>query len=456
VQNLKNGDLLTFYSRIPAGGEFPDRLEVRLSSAGASSNVGNTSTSVGDFSTLLLSINPTLITGVYPKVWTKFTATITGLSAPTTGKVAFRYFVTDGGGTGANSNYIGIDEVAYVSVGAVAQGTWTSTRTGTIFTDAAATTPYTGTPATTVFVKPDTLGVVNYSVSFATPSCQSIVTTVPVTVRSLPTTFTAPVNRVICQGATTTFTSAATNGNASSTVWQVSSDNGATYTNIANGGVYSGATTNTLTITGAGVAINANRYRLSASAVPCTGTSNSAAASLTVNPTPAIVLTANPFTAIYPGQTTTLSAAVSPNAAATYTWFRDGVVVAGAGANTLVVDIDKLGVYTVRVSDVNGCTSISAGVNITAAANDLLFIYPSPNTGQFQVRFFSQLGSAPFPRTVSVFDSKGSRVFTKTFAVTSAFTRMDVDLKNYSKGIYSVELTDSRGNRLKTGRVLVL
>jgi hypothetical protein len=33
---------------------------------------------------------------------------------------------------------------------------------------------------------------------------------------------------------------------------------------------------------------------------------------------------------------------------------------------------------------------------------------------------------------------------------------LDVDLRNNPKGIYSVELTDSRGNRLKTGRVLVL
>ena len=79
VSNLKNGDLVTFYSRIPDGTEYPDRLEVRLSSAGASTNVGTTATSVGDFTTLMLTINPTLITGVYPKTWTMFTATILSL-----------------------------------------------------------------------------------------------------------------------------------------------------------------------------------------------------------------------------------------------------------------------------------------------------------------------------------------------------------------------------------------
>ena len=337
-----------------------------------------------------------------------------------------------------------------------AQGTWTTTRPGTIFTDAAATIPYTGTPATTVYVKPDTSGVVNYSVSFVTPTCQSSVTTIPITVRSLPATFTAPVNRVICQGANTTFTSTTSDGNASSIVWQVSTDNGATYTNLTNGGVYSGATTNTLTITGAGVALNGNRYRLSATAIPCAGTSNSAAATLTVNPTPVIVVTANPLTAIYPGQTTTLSAAVSPNPGATYTWFRDGVLVTGATGSSLMVDVDKLGLYTVRVIDDKGCSATSAGLRISAAANDLLFIYPSPNTGQFQVRFFSQLLGSPYPRTVSVFDSKGSRVYTRAYSITSAYTRLDVDLNNHPKGIYSVELTDQRGVRLKTGRVLIL
>lgn len=55
-------------------------------------------------------MNPSLITGVYPTSWTKFTATVSGLAGPTSGRVAFRYFVTNGGPSGANSDYIGIDE----------------------------------------------------------------------------------------------------------------------------------------------------------------------------------------------------------------------------------------------------------------------------------------------------------------------------------------------------------
>lgn len=114
---FRNGDVLTFYTRKPtilAGGtDYPDRLQVRMSTNGASTNTGANATSVGDFTTLLLAINPSLVTNVYPQVWTQYTITITGLPAPTSGRIAFRYFVTNGGPSGSNSDYIGIDDVVY-------------------------------------------------------------------------------------------------------------------------------------------------------------------------------------------------------------------------------------------------------------------------------------------------------------------------------------------------------
>ena len=84
-----------------------------MSTNGASSNVGTTATDVGDFITLLLDINPTYTTTGYPNVWTQFTVTVSGLGSPTTGRLAFRYFVENGGPSGANSDYIGIDTFAF-------------------------------------------------------------------------------------------------------------------------------------------------------------------------------------------------------------------------------------------------------------------------------------------------------------------------------------------------------
>lgn len=116
-RTLRNGDVFTFYTRrptTPAGGtEYPDRLEVRLSTNGASTNVGSGGAGLGDFTTLMLSVNPSLVTNVYPAVWTQYTITISGLPAPTSGRLAFRYFVTGAGPTGNNSDYIGIDNAVY-------------------------------------------------------------------------------------------------------------------------------------------------------------------------------------------------------------------------------------------------------------------------------------------------------------------------------------------------------
>ncbi len=111
-RTYKNGDVFTFYTR-STGDIYPDRLEVRLSTNGASTNVGATATAVGDFTTSLLSVNPLLTTTGYPAVWTQYTITLSGLSAPTSGRIAFRYFVTNAGPSGANSDYIGIDNVVY-------------------------------------------------------------------------------------------------------------------------------------------------------------------------------------------------------------------------------------------------------------------------------------------------------------------------------------------------------
>jgi hypothetical protein len=112
-RTLRNGDIISFYTRKISPDLYPDRLQVRISTNGSGTNVGTTATSVGDFTTLLLDINPTLITGVYPVTWTQYTLTISGLAGPVTGRIAFRYFVTDGGPTGNNSELIGIDEFVY-------------------------------------------------------------------------------------------------------------------------------------------------------------------------------------------------------------------------------------------------------------------------------------------------------------------------------------------------------
>jgi subtilisin family serine protease/subtilisin-like proprotein convertase family protein len=116
--NLKNGDSFSFWTRTATGSIWPDRLEVRWSGNGGSTDVGTGALDVGDFDTLLLSVNPDLDAGGYPEVWTQYTVEISGLPEPANGRLGFRYFVTNAGPSGSNSNYIGIDTVEFTSISA--------------------------------------------------------------------------------------------------------------------------------------------------------------------------------------------------------------------------------------------------------------------------------------------------------------------------------------------------
>ena len=106
---LTNGDTLSFFARTePGAAGTPDRLEVRFSANGASTNVGTTDASVGDFTTLMLVINGPLLLGGFPENWAHFVLTMSGLGSPTSGRFAFRYNVPD---NSVNADYIGIDSV---------------------------------------------------------------------------------------------------------------------------------------------------------------------------------------------------------------------------------------------------------------------------------------------------------------------------------------------------------
>ena len=580
VVNIKNGDIVSFYTRTIDGGASPDRLELRLSTNGASTNVGTTSITTGDYATLLYTVNPNLASGSgtgvgtspYPTVFTRLSATVSGITGTVSGRLAFRYFVTNGG-TGANSNFIGLDQVEYATPSAVNcanvvtnikiditggvgpftvvynNGTNNTTINGytsgsNIQVSPTATTTYTivsvtgangcvgngnsGSAVITI-TPPPAIGTQPISVSVCTGNtatftiastpvngntvqwqesvgtgpfvnltntapysgvttntltitgvstaqngnryraivtgpCPAPVTSniVTLTVNTAAVITTQPVSTSVCatpstQGTSTTFTVAAT-GNALTFQWQVSTDGGTTYTNIANGAPYSGATTNTLTVSGVGTMFNNYLYRVLVTTGGCTATTSNAA-TLTIKPATVVVLRAAPNQALFPGLTTTLTAAVSPSTATSYMWFRNGILLPQFTGNTIPnITVDGLGTYSVNVKDENGCGGVSNAVTIRDSANANLFIYPSPNTGQFSVRFFNDPTSADFGtgRRLVIFDNKGSQIYTKLFAMVGPYVDMRVDLRNNGKGIYSIDLLDSRGNRLKTGRVLVL
>jgi hypothetical protein len=113
TMTFESGDKIEFFTRTEADSEFADNLQVRLSTNGTSTNVGTTESSVGDFTTLLLEVNPPVNDEYdpngYPHDWFKYTLTVPTLNEPTQGRLAFRYYVMNGGPNGENSMLVALD-----------------------------------------------------------------------------------------------------------------------------------------------------------------------------------------------------------------------------------------------------------------------------------------------------------------------------------------------------------
>ncbi|MBK8466451.1 MAG: VCBS repeat-containing protein [Chloracidobacterium sp.] len=216
---LQNGAQFTFWTRTATPVQFADRLQIRMSTNGASSNVGATATSVGDFTTLMLDINPSYLTsglGSYPLVWTQFTAIVSGLGSPVNGRIAFRYYVENGGPTGTNSDVIGIDTVSYIcnpantptntpTATATVTATFTPTATRTNTATATATSTFTPTPTITATNTPA-------NTPTATPGGDSVAGTVTYGNPASPTTKFISNAQVTGTGSPNVFTTTAAPG----------------------------------------------------------------------------------------------------------------------------------------------------------------------------------------------------------------------------------------------------
>jgi hypothetical protein len=112
IVNVQNGDVVTFYTRIGKFDQasYADNLQLRMSTNGAfTTDPAADPFAVGDYTNLLVEVNANFDLTSYPTTWTQYSYTVAGLSGPSDVKFAFRYFVTDGGPMGNNSDIIGID-----------------------------------------------------------------------------------------------------------------------------------------------------------------------------------------------------------------------------------------------------------------------------------------------------------------------------------------------------------
>jgi|GEM_PF-1017134 len=181
----------------------------------------------------------------------------------------------------------------------------------------------------------------------------------------------------------------------------------------------------------------------------------SGAATLYVNPLPTVSITPSIAPSIVPGQVMSISSTVSP-AGGTYRWFRNGVLYTSPLQQLPVLSgltVDDIGSITLVYTDLNGCVNTSNAVVITGQPSDNLWVYPVPNNGTFQVRFFNTLNESA---TVRVWDAKGSEVYKRTAVTTTPYTSIVVDLgPAIADGVYLVELVNAAGNRVDVKKIVV-
>jgi hypothetical protein len=154
--------------------------------------------------------------------------------------------------------------------------------TGGAYSNISNTGVYTGTTSATLTITGATASMNGYNYKcVVSGTCSPTATSnaASLTMNTAPSVTTHPSSSTVCLSTNTSFTSAAT-GTSVTYQWQV--DQGGGFSNVSNTGVYTGATTGTLSITGATVGMTGYIYRCVASGT-CTPSANSNSATLTVN-----------------------------------------------------------------------------------------------------------------------------------------------------------------------------
>ncbi|MBL7998345.1 MAG: T9SS type A sorting domain-containing protein [Candidatus Kapabacteria bacterium] len=126
----------------------------------------------------------------------------------------------------------------------------------------------------------------------------------------------------------------------------------------------------------------------------------------------------------------------------TYQWFRNAFALNGATSNTYeITNVDAR--YSVRVTDKNGCVSVSDTIQIIVSVEENLpagyavNVYPNPTSSVFTI-------SAVMPNSqkvsVRIYDATGRDVMTFEQTLQSSEWKRMIDLSNQPTGVYFIEV----------------
>jgi len=365
---------------------------------------------------LLISGNATICNGSTTTLTASGASTYTWNTTATTNTIAVSPSVTtsytvSSGATGCTATAVvevtvnASPTVAVTGTAAICSGQSTTLTAG------GATTYSWSTGATTASVAISPSVSTSYTVTGTSSGCSdTIVQTVSVT--ATPTLAVSGPS-VVCLGSSINLiTSGASN-----------------YTWSTGANTSSVAVTPTANVT----------YTVTGSTSGCGG--NTASASVTVNPLPTVsALTSNTLICGPPFQQT---ATLTANGASTYTWNPGGT------GTSIAVSPSVTSSYTVTGTDANGCTNIAV---ITQSVSTCAGFTPSANEKMEAIRVFPNPFSSSFaiiinqgPAKLEIINCLGAVVFSTQLTD----EHNEINMSQYSNGIYFIKLTSERGSILK-------
>jgi gliding motility-associated-like protein len=196
--------------------------------------------------------------------------------------------------------------------------------------------------------------------------------TATITVLAAPAITSQPVSLTQNVGTAAQYTVAATGANLSYQ-WQISTDNGLTYVNLANAGVYSGVTTATLQLSTISVSMNGYLYRCVVSGT-CAPAAISNGASLTVV-APVAAFTVNTANQCFNGNqfVFTNTSSILVGSLVTYQWtFGDGVGTSSLASPTYTYT--RSGTYVVKLVVIS-----DAGLRDSTTRTVVVYSSPIPS-----------------------------------------------------------------------------
>lgn len=394
---MVNGGVIKFATRTVGPPVIKqDRMQVLYTLGNGS--IGTSTSSIGNY-TVIGDINFGY-TNAFPTAWTVYSYTLTSVPTQTNGRFAFRYYVSNAGPNGANSNYIGLDNVTYTvpitctppTININASATNICSIGGSANLTASGATNYTwstGSNANSINVSPSTSTIYTLTGNNI-PGCAST-KTVMINVVNPPTISTT--NATICVGGSTVLTASG----ASTYTWSTNSNNASINVSPVSTTVY--------TVSGSGPlvpsCISTKTVLVNVVTTPPITVSNATVCSQT----PVVLTAAGATTYTWSNSSNSNSITVSPSSTTNYTVFGTLGTCSGSAIASVIFTTNP----NVTVSSVTACPNSIVNISASGAST---YTWSNGGTGS-TINF-----SSPVSATLSVTGFNGpSCVNTKTLAV---------------------------------------